>query len=555
MSLIRVRPNSHSDWKNPFTGQQDPYIGLNSSISYDGNPEGTVINTYSLNGCLTGCSVSELTAARDALVKSFDWKENTGIIENIDIKGVVKATPERQILVSSLSFDSSNYIGALCYSMSLDVFTGFEGEEADNLYNKTHTVSTSIAEDGCVTINTTIGCEPNANMTECKAIEAANKWISGQLGVTKLGEITMTKQYNLLNESLDINPQSSALSYSRTESNCQNGQENTADGGLAGTHFAYCVDSSTNQGGCESSTQEVTLSYQGEVYDTGKSSAELLSEIKTRLFEDMKGITDFTATYDESQSNVTFSATKLTNGGGDPLSVPQDLTVNNYTLSTSTNYNDGGGAVTMGSVNGRVYIENPISKSPLDVNDEFDPETMIALAKGVCNGPSKLSQQNVSYDTIKGGINYSYGFTEADGPDGGIPNLEGVAGLVSWSVDYKPALRKYEMVPNLNCSDLIVDLGYADKGSISVTATAVSGSGLNPESIVSQKKEDLINTVLRNLTTINSNRQVEEDRIKTDGDTTAYFYKAAFDGWSVTSGAMYDISGIGMSGNEVGPLY
>ena len=540
MSLIQVRTQSTGPWTNPFDGQQNPYVGLDSSVSYDDGPQGTVVNSYSLQGSLTGCSVDELMTLRDNLVEAFDWKANTGIIENIKINGVVEASSKRQVIPTSLSFDSSNYLGALTYSMSLEVFTGFEAGDADDLYNKTHTVSKSIAEDGCITINTTIGCEPNANLGHCDAIEKANEWISGQLGMTKLGQITMQSSYELLNESLDIDPLSSSLSYSRTESNCKDGAPNTADGGLAGLHFAYCIDSSTDQGACSKASQQVTKRYQGEVYDTGKSITELVGEIKSRLFETMDGVTDFTATYDESQSNVVFSATKLTDGDDSPLSVPQDVTVNNYTLTTTTNYNGADGAVTVGSVNGRVYIENPINRKSLEINDEFDPTTMIDVAKGVCSGPTKLSQQSVTYDNVQGGINYNYGFTEDQGPDGGVPSLEGVSGLVSWSINYTPALQKHDFVANLNCDDLILDLGYAERGSIGVKVNSVSGSGYDFESVATKKAEDLANTMARNREEL----QVDEDRIQIEGESATYTYSATFSAASVVT-----------EGNVIGELY
>ena len=91
MSLIRV------NGANPFSGQRDPYITMDSSVSYDDGPQGTIQNSYSLDGVITGCSVQELTTRRDALVKSFDWKADTGIINNIEIIGVVSADAEAQI--------------------------------------------------------------------------------------------------------------------------------------------------------------------------------------------------------------------------------------------------------------------------------------------------------------------------------------------------------------------------------------------------------------------------------------------------------------------------
>lgn len=534
MSLIRVNGN------NPFDGQKDPYITLNTSVSYEDGPQGVIENSYNLNGVLTGCSVNDLMNRRDALVNSFDWKNDTGIIENIEIIGVVKATSAAQIIPSSLSFDASTYIGAVNYSLDLNVFTGFEKSDRDSydLYNKTHTVSTSIAEDGCVTRNITIGCEPNANLAHCDAITKANEWISGQLGVSKLGEIELKSKYELRSESMDINPMTSALTYNRTESNCSDGP-NTADAGNAtGIQLAYCINSQTEENGCPAELQKVTTTYNGEVYGTGQTIEALVKKLKEELFTGMSGITDFSAQFNEGGSNLTFNATRLLDGSGNPISIPQDVTVNNYTLQTAINYNTNAGAEKMGSVNGRVYIENPIDRKPLDVNDEFDPTTMIDVAKGVCDGPSQLSQQSVTYDTIKGGISYSYSFSPLNAPDGEVPNLDGISGLASWSASYKPPINKHETVANLNCSDRILNLNYADRGSLSVRAEAVSGSGYNFIEAASGKGQDLINELSRNKEEI----QISKEIVDINGEKVTYSFDATFKGVSVV------ISGSGLAG-------
>jgi hypothetical protein len=523
MSLITVFGD------NPFEGQSDPYVGMDSSITYDDSPQGTVVNTYSLNGVLTGCSVQELSTLRDNLVTAFDWKARTGIIENIVIEGLVEASPARQIIPSSLSFESSTYIGALGYTMNLDVFTGFEATEKDDLYNKTHTVSTSIAADGCITINTTLGCEPNSNLAHCDALEKANQWISGQLGVARLGDITMATTYDLLNESLDIDPRGGAISYSRSESNCKDNKQNTQQG-LAGRHFEYCIDENIEGLSCPTGCQINTQTYRGEVYDTGASIDQLVGEIKTQLFPTMQGITEFSASYDESQSNITFSATKKIDGYGAPLNTPQDVVVNDYTITTNTDYNREK-VVTLGSVNGKLYVENPTSLSPFSVNTDFDANTVKQLAKGVCNVPTKLTQQSVTYDNIKGGVSYNYGFSEANGPDDGVPTLEGVSGLSEWSVDYTPPLNKFEIVANLNCEDMVVDLNYADRGSINITVNSVSGSGYDYVSVASTKAKELVNI----FSAQREELQISRDEADENGGSCVYTYSATFRGSSVVS--------------------
>ena len=252
----------------------------------------------------------------------------------------------------------------------------------------------------------------------------------------------------------------------------------------------------------------------------------------------MSGITNFSANYDESQSNVTFEATRQEKANGDPVNTPQDLVVNDYTLNINTNYDDPQAPV-LGSVNGRVAILNPTERHPLEVNTLFTPSSMIDVAKAVCSGATKLNQQSVTYDNVKGGINYNYGFAAAEGPDDGVPSLEGVSGLSEWTVDYTPPLRKHDIIPNLNCDDMILDLDYDDRGSISINVVAVSGSGYNYEEVATQKAQDLINTIAKNREEL----QVTKDQLDTEADSAVYNYAATFKGASVVT-----------EGNNIGDL-
>ena len=162
---------------------------------------------------------------------------------------------------------------------------------------------------------------------------------------------------------------------------------------------------------------------------------------------------------------------------------------------------------------------------------------MIALAKGVSDGPSRLSQQSVTYDTIKGGISYNYGFTPSESPDGEVPSLDGISGLASWSANYKPPITKHEVVANMNCDDRILNLNYADRGSIDVTVGAVSGSGYNFIQVASGKGQDIINELSRNKEEI----QISAETIELNKEQVTYSYSATFRGESVV------ISGSGLA--------
>ena len=534
MSLITVNGS------NPFVGQSDPYITLNSSVSYDNGPQGAIVNSYSLQGVLTGCSASELSTRRDALANSFDWKKDTGIIENITIIGVVSASPSAQIIPTNLSFDASNYIGALPYSLSLDIFTGFEksAENEYDLFDRVHTVVTDIDyNNDCTTISTTLGATPNSNVSQCGALEKANQWIASKLGSTELGSITMQSKYDVQNESLDIDPINGGLSFNRTESNCKDNQSNTADAGMAtGLLFSYCIDTDDDQ---PCSNGPVTQTYKGEVYDSGKSSSELVREIKDRLFPTMVGITSFNATYNQNSSNIQFDATRVVDGKGSPMAVSQDVEVDIFSKTTSRNFIDGS---SNGSINGSIQIINPVTLSPLSVNSGSNPPAAVRkLAKGHAGVSSKMEGEQVSYDNVNGGVSYSASWQDKGpnaGPDSDVPNLDGVTGLSSWSINFTPPLNAYRYIENLNCDDLILDLGYANRGSISINTVAISGSGYNFEAVAAQKGQQLVNLIAGN----RSELQVTKKGTMSEGIAATFKYAATFKGPSAVNRNNINIS-------------
>ena len=55
---------------NPFDGQADPYLSMDSNISYE-NGKGEVKNNYTLNGVLTGCSKNNINKFTERIGKFF----------------------------------------------------------------------------------------------------------------------------------------------------------------------------------------------------------------------------------------------------------------------------------------------------------------------------------------------------------------------------------------------------------------------------------------------------------------------------------------------------
>lgn len=512
MGLIEVNGT------NPFNGQKDPYLSLDSSIDYSENPNGQIQNTYTLEGVLTGCNKNTLNTLRDNLVRAFDWKEDPTIPESITIDGIISASASQQIIPASIDFESSNYVGALSYTIKLEVFTGLNEEAIDeeSLVDKTHTVTTTINEKGCVNISTNISCVPNQNLTGCGAIDEANKWIEKQLGITKIGEVSAQSTYPLQNESLTINPITSEVSYSSTHGhNCDGvGQENTQEvPGISGLQIAQCIETDVEHPECEGAIS--TSRYQGEVHKLGASSDELLGHFSDSILSNHQNIKNLNTQYSSSNDSITFSF-EVKEQNGEPVYEPTDEIINDYTVSTDIDHDSGSTTV---SINGTYRLINPKEKTKEDVLDQ-DLDKIASTAESYAGaGGLDLKSESITKNPQEGTLGYSYSWATPQNPDDD-DGLRGQSGVISYSVSVTEPLRQYATVPVLNCPDYIIDLGYCSKGSITVSCTATAGGGGGANTIIN----DMVNSYG------GANMIVTEDTTTTSSDgTITRNYSATFD--------------------------
>lgn len=514
MGLISINGN------NPFDGQKDPYLSMDSNIDYNQNPDGNIKNTYTLQGALTGCDKNTLSSLRDDLVRSFDWKEDSTIPQNININGIVSGDESQQIIPTSLDFEQSNYIGSLAYTIKLEVFTGLaeQGAQGESLVNKTHTVTTSVNEKGCVNVSTNISCSPNENLTGCGGIDEANEWIKKQLGVVQVGQVSAQASYPLQNESLTINPATSEVSYASTHGhNCDQStpEKDTQDvPGVSGLQVAQCIETNTEQPECGSAIS--TSRYQGEVYKKGASSDELIGHLNTQILSNHQNIKNLNTQYSSSNDSISFSF-EVKEQDGEPVYEPTDEIINDYTVSTSENYDNGSSSL---SINGTYKLINPKEKTKDDVLDKDDGEIESEAESNAGAGGFDLKSKSITRNPQDGTLSYSYGWESPTNPDD-ENGLQGKDGVYNYSVSINEPLRQYAIVPVLgeDCPDYIIDLGYCSKGSVSVNATVESGANANGQSIIN----DMVNSYG------GQNMVVTEDSTNTSSDgTVSMSYSATF---------------------------
>lgn len=501
MGLININGS------NPFAGQSDPYLSMDSSLSYE-NGRAEVKNTYQLNGVLTGCDKQSLMNAQNSLVNKFDWEKDPTIPSNITINGVVSSSQQSQLIPTSLSFENSKYIGGIQYTLSLELFTGRNVESDDErLINKTHTETTNIDEKGCASISTNISCTPNANLTGCGALEAANAWISGQLGVTKLGEITREKDMPLQNESITIDPLTSSISYS--SSHAQKCNDLTEGATPSGFQLAFCSEEQAKDANCPSGI--VTKTYNGEVYKSGALEEDLLFYLNENLIDSFAKINNFSANYDNGSDSIKFSFSVLYQDGEEAYE-PEDLIVNDYTKTTNINHDDSSQTI---SVGGSFFILNRSKLDKDTVINKTDQE-ILSEAKSIAGTNMQLQNSNITRNVQDGTLNYSTNFSNGNNSD--IPNLDGVSGLQSYSISCTPPIRQYELIRNLNCDDLILDKEFAQLGNMSINLTTVSGSGYDFQENAKDHMKFLQRSLVPNVPDI----RVEDDSAELSDDGASY---------------------------------
>lgn len=507
---------------DPFNGQKDPYLSLDSSINYSDNPNGQIQHTYTLEGLLTGCDKNTLNTLRDNLVRSFDWKEDPTIPQNIIIDGIVSASPSQRIIPVSLDFENSNYVGALSYTIKLQISSGVNEEEIDEepLINKTHTVTTTVDEKGCVDVSTNISCAPNENLTGCGSIDAANAWIQKQLGVVRIGEVIAQAGYPLKNESLTIDPITSEVSYTSSHGfDCDGNvdEENTDEvPGVEGLQMALCVETNVERPECGSAIS--TSRYQGEIYKKDSTDQELFGHLNNQISK-YKNLKNLNAQYSSSSDNITFSF-EVKEQNGEAIYEPTDEIINDYSVSTDTDHDSG---CTTKSINGTYRLLNPKLKTKSEVLDKDFDEIESEAQSNAGAGGMVLKSKSMTKNENEGTVSYSFSWGCEVNPDDNGNGLAGKTGLYSYSVSVSEPLRQYAIVPVLqpDCPDYIIDLGYCSKGSINVSATYGTGSGTNnPGSIVN----DMINSYG------GQNTIVTADTTNTSSDgTVTRNYSATFD--------------------------
>ena len=535
---------------DPFINQSDPYV--TSSMTADG---GSATTDYIFNGQLTGCSLEILFGLRDGLVDSFDWKADPEIISKIDIVGIQTATKEDPLVPVSLSFDNSSYKGSLGYTLTIRWSQKQEDDDDDDdneiqLINKTWTVSEEENEKGCKTTTTNMSCVPNTNSPDhCDeaALEAATQWVSANIQKDSLSN--SLEDSSVDSESLTMNPITSEVKYTSTSSNnCENQEKaNTPTDESGKISYTHCTESTTEYTKCEKGYNIVTTRHNGEVYKPSGEWDELMDELNDSLMSNYDGVQDFGGSLDRGGS-LTYSFTTQVDGNGDPIPKPKTQIINSQAISNSITYNGAAGAESKEesssrSINGSLFWLNSTGgdKSVAEAAGYSQSDVKATVS----SAGRRLSSWSFTEDPIANTVSYNAtlnSIPDDEDPDEG-PALDGYSGVTSYSVAYTPPLGTYDLVPNMNCEDLVFKMGYSSKGSITISVNATSGSGYDFLEEGRECRDWLKNQATKNQQDpkVTADKEQEAD----DGLSASWTYSATFKGADALT----------EDGDEIGSMY
>lgn len=476
MSLITVGGS------NPFQGQADPYLSIESSIDYSSSDSGLIKQTYILQGNIVACEGTELNTARTRIARAFDWKKNPSIATSIRINGVISANEKTQLIPVSLDFGESNYIGSIPYTVKLEMFTGYEtgaGAGASILLNKVHTETITIDEKKMYTVSTNIGCSPN--QTGQDALDASNAWIQERIKIAQENPSLQKKEMRLVDESLTIDTITSRIEFSNSftedpsiKKKDKNRQERND------FMVALCFEEKISNPQCPNSLVE--KSYQGEVYKSGATEGDLVEHFANNVLSDFEKVKNVSSNFSSSSNRLSF------NFEVDYDDPEEDKIVHDYTINEKTYYLSGGPVSTDYSVNGRFFILNPVETNTI----EYSTQEVLDKVKSLVDGKN-IDNYNINRENTGETISYNVVFNKHE-DDNLIPNLDGISGLQSYSIQYTPSLKNYNVVYPLSedCEPKIYELPYNSDGTFSININAVSGSGFDFSGNAIEKKDELI---------------------------------------------------------------
>ncbi len=504
MGLVTVKGN------NPFEGQNDPYISTNTSVDAD-----IAKLTITLNGQTTGCEADDIIAAQNLIATSFDWKADRSIPSQTVIGGIAGSTG-RQIIATSLNFESTNYIGSAGYTINFQIFTGFPDNNPDpfnpesfhyltsgesGVTDRKHIVTTSINAEGCTTISTNISCIPAPDYAwvsgnECSGvtasgIERATNWIQQQLGTLSLGSTTFSST-SLDSESMSINPINSEVSYTNQSSEGCDGPAalqatTTTDPLPSGYQVAICSETTTSNPECGFQSISETR-VEGEIYNPRGTPEGFVDYFNQNVVDNVE-VHDLSVSY--SKQKLKFSYREI-----DPTQPqePEDYILYDETVSSQTSYTYGkvDSSETSKSINGTISLLNPVKKTKQDVNKISDGEIEIRVRSSAGAG-FKLQSFGTSRNPDDGTISYSSSFNNKLPDKDDDDNKYLGTGITRISISYDAPVDSYRTMPTLNCDDLIIKTDEKPRGVVNISLDAQSGSGFDFMSLAEQKMSDLSN--------------------------------------------------------------
>ena len=441
-----------------FANQIPPLVAKTSNFIADGGSRSAVEERISLKGLLTGCGLTELVAARNSAagVFSANFKDL-----------VVDGTTFGKVKIQNVSFDQSDYLNSISYSIDVLHYPTAGFEFADGVINPSNTYTYTENPDQTMTMRQSVsakGVNTSAS-SPGNALDNAKTFVLAQVGDFPRPALISTEgasfEYYLTDSSANIDKINNTVSIDRT---CRVDLLGIDDAVI----LRYTKETSQNEG------EPITIRYGGTV-DAGREGA--MPRSKYSEFKDGIDATilDENVTEDPGINRISFSFSYIEDDNSP--AVKDDFTI---TISEGAD-----SSLFKMSINGTLSSkEGCIGKRFTKVKDAYKGDShnfnlcqdiynnFYTPANGSAQGNPGVSlnpavmTSSVGYNKFSETVSYSASLDDRT-------TLGFDCHSFDYSMDCQPALQVVKPTPAANGKRWIFqDLGYKTRARFAISTSA-----------------------------------------------------------------------------------
>lgn len=459
--------------RNAFPAQPTPFVGLDEANLYYGE-QWAKQQTMTLEGQLTGCTFDLIATAQNSFVDRFRRSFQTLEIHQVDALNSGVVFQSDLVEIDSIDFPASKWQGILPYSIKLKCFPSGYFSGAFGILDPKDTWAYQEQQNYVAQITHTVGCRGiNTSAGASNAISNAINWANAKRGTSDIVPPVFIQ---------NVTPDNFCLLTSNENIDRINGAYSIVDtytNDLARSGYGVIRYSTT----MESGNSLITVGIQGTVQGCQRDIASVRAAF-ANFNPTGAAVFVYTGTYGvndlnpfplvESITEDVYNATLSFSYQFDNSSLPP--VYYDYAVSLAS-----GNTITAG-INGRVIARGGTAKSKLTRAKEYAHSLNLyeLISPFYTDFFPRAAAYPLNPRPVTSGIsiNESEGTLTLNAEFNTYPQLSAVLDYFDYTAEITPSTEQLGFVPILDGYGKysFVDLGYGNRGALSIQGTAVVNS-------------------------------------------------------------------------------